>query len=162
MQVLVIRGRRVNSLLLAQERSKGLLLHEGFRDRVAATKAKAKAKISHPKMGNTLELLTSQGESVFPMPLAGTLETGFPSEAGIPELWDTIVLVINGSCTDIACSSLPRHGPRKTISVLRCCTNTYYFADRPHGLGHGPTSRTGLIDRDFKDPGACLCHYTSD
>ena len=94
MQVPVIRGRRVNSLLLAQERSKGLLLHEGFRDRVVATKAKA--KISHPKMGNTLGLLTSKGESVFLMPLAGTLETGFPSEAGIPELWDTIVLVISG------------------------------------------------------------------
>ena len=30
--VLVIRGRRVNSLLLARERSRGLLLREGFKD----------------------------------------------------------------------------------------------------------------------------------
>ena len=55
MRVLVIRGRRVNSLLLAWEISKGLLLHEGFRD-------KAKAKINHPKIGDTLGLLASRGK----------------------------------------------------------------------------------------------------
>ena len=59
MRVLVIRGRRVNSLLLARERSRGLLLREGFMDRAATIKAKA--KISHPKMGDTLELLASHG-----------------------------------------------------------------------------------------------------
>ena len=47
--VLVIRGRRGNFLLLAWERSKGLLLHEGFRDKDVATKAKA--KISHLQDG---------------------------------------------------------------------------------------------------------------
>ena len=57
--MLRIRGRRVNFLLLAQERSRGLLLREGFKDRAAATKAKA--KINHPKMGDTLGLLASQG-----------------------------------------------------------------------------------------------------
>ena len=55
----MLRGRRVNSLLLAWERSGGLLLREGFRDRVAATRAKA--RISHPKMGDTSGLLASQG-----------------------------------------------------------------------------------------------------
>ena len=59
MRVLVIRGRRVNSLHLAEERSRGLLLREGFRDRAAATGAKD--KINHPKIGDTLGLLTSQG-----------------------------------------------------------------------------------------------------
>ena len=59
MRVLVIRERRVNSLLLAWERSIGLLLHEGFKDRAAATKAKA--RINHPKMGDTSRLLASQG-----------------------------------------------------------------------------------------------------
>ena len=59
MRVLVLRGRRVNPLPLAQERSRGLLLHEGFRERVAATRAKA--RISHLKMGDTLGLLASQG-----------------------------------------------------------------------------------------------------
>ena len=57
MRVLVIRGRRVNSLLLSLERSRGLLFREGFMDRAATIKAKA--KISHPKMGYTSELLAS-------------------------------------------------------------------------------------------------------
>ena len=42
MRVLVGSGRRV-SLLLAQERSKGLLLHSNFRGKAAAIRAKAKA-----------------------------------------------------------------------------------------------------------------------
>ena len=53
--MLVIKGRRVKSFLLARERSSGLLLREGFRDR-------AKAKISHPKMEDTSGLLASQGK----------------------------------------------------------------------------------------------------
>ena len=57
MQVLVIRERRVNSLLLAREKSRGLLLYEGFKDRVVAIKAKA--KISNPKMGDTSRLPAS-------------------------------------------------------------------------------------------------------
>ena len=57
--MLVIRGRRVNSLLLARERSRGILLRQGFKDRVVAIRAKA--KISHPKMGDTLGPLASQG-----------------------------------------------------------------------------------------------------
>ena len=59
MRVLVIRGRRTIRLLLAQERSRGLLLHEGFRDKV--TNPRAKARISHPKMGGTSGLLASHG-----------------------------------------------------------------------------------------------------
>ena len=54
MRVLVLKGRRVNSLLLAWERSRGLLLREGFKDKAAATRAKA--RISHPKMGDTSRL----------------------------------------------------------------------------------------------------------
>ena len=56
---LVIRGERVNFFLLARERRRELLLLEGFRDRVATTRAKA--RISHPKMGDTSGLLASQG-----------------------------------------------------------------------------------------------------
>ena len=40
MRVLVTRGRRV-SLLPVRERSKRLLVHEGFKDRAAAIRAKA-------------------------------------------------------------------------------------------------------------------------
>ena len=56
-QVLMIRGRRVNSLLLAWEISRGLLLREGFRDKAAAIRAKA--KISHPNIGDNIGLLVS-------------------------------------------------------------------------------------------------------
>ena len=56
MQVLAVRGRRVNSLLLARERRRGFLLREDFRDKAAATRAKA----SHPKMGDTSGLLANQ------------------------------------------------------------------------------------------------------
>ena len=56
--MLVERGRRT-IFLPARERSRGLLLCEGFRDRVATPRAKA--KISHPKMGGTSGLLASQG-----------------------------------------------------------------------------------------------------
>ena len=56
--MLVERGRRT-SFLLARERSRGLLLCEGFRDRMSAPNAKA--KISHPKIGGTSRLLAHQG-----------------------------------------------------------------------------------------------------
>ena len=59
MRVLVIRGRRVNSIPLARERSRGLLLREGFKGKVASTKAKA--RISHSMMEGTLGLLANQG-----------------------------------------------------------------------------------------------------
>ena len=41
-RVLVISGRRV-SLLRGQERSKGLLSHEGFQDKAVAFRAKARS-----------------------------------------------------------------------------------------------------------------------
>ena len=58
MRVLVRKGRRVY-LLIAWERSRGLLLHESSRGRIVATRAKA--RVSYPKMGDTLGLLASQG-----------------------------------------------------------------------------------------------------
>ena len=58
MRVLKIRGMRANLLFLAQGRSRGLLLRKGFKDRAAAIKAKA--RVNHPKMGDTSRLLASQ------------------------------------------------------------------------------------------------------
>ena len=43
MRVLDIRGRRTNLLLLAQEKSRGLIFHEDFRDKATAIKAKARS-----------------------------------------------------------------------------------------------------------------------
>ena len=57
-RVLVRRRKRI-SLLLAQGKSRGLMLHEDFREKAVATKAKA--RISHPKMRDTSGLLANQG-----------------------------------------------------------------------------------------------------
>ena len=57
MQVLVDRGRK-KSFLLARVISRGLMLHEGFKDKAATLMAKA--RISHPKMGGTSGLLALQ------------------------------------------------------------------------------------------------------
>ena len=54
MQALVVRGRRDN-LLLAPRRSIRLMLHMDIRDR-------AKAKVNHLGVGDTSELLASQGK----------------------------------------------------------------------------------------------------
>ena len=160
MQVLVIRGRRVNSFFLARERGKGLLLHEGFRDKAAAIRLRPRSVILR---WETLQgSYPARAESMFPVPPAWALETGFPSEAGIPELWDTIVLIIRGICTDAVCSSLPRYGPRKTISVSGRCTSPHYYTVRPDRPRHRSKSRPGLTSWDFRDLGACLRHYTSD
>ena len=59
MRVLKISRRRANLLLLAWGRSRGLLLHKDFRDRVTAIRAKA--RVNHPRVGETSGFLTSQG-----------------------------------------------------------------------------------------------------
>ena len=64
MRVPVIRGRRTSYLPLARERIRGLILLEGFGDKVVATRAKA--RINHPEIEGTSGLLASQGrECVF-------------------------------------------------------------------------------------------------
>ena len=85
---------------------------------------------------------------------------GLPSEARIPKLWDTPVLVISGMFTDSVCSYLPYHGPREPVLVPGSCTDPYHFTIRPDGPGHGSRSRPGFTSRDFRDPGACLRHHT--
>ena len=86
--MLKIRGRASNLFLLAQGRSRGLLLHKDFRDK--ATAIKAKVRVNHPKLGDTLGLLASQAENI--VSIATKIhEAGLPSEVRIPELWDTRV-----------------------------------------------------------------------
>ena len=60
MQVLKIRGRRVNLLLLARGRSRRILLCKDFRDRAAAAKVKARA--DHLQVADLLGLTASQGK----------------------------------------------------------------------------------------------------
>ena len=60
MRVLRIRGRRANFLLLAQGRSRGLLLRSGFWDRAAAIRAKV--KVDYPRVGDTSGLYARKGK----------------------------------------------------------------------------------------------------
>ena len=92
---------------------------------------------------------------MFPLPSSWTPEAGLSLEAGIPDLWDTLVPIISGMYIDAFCSSLPYHGPGETILVEGCYTEAYYFAVRLDGPGQGSRSRSrpGLTSRDIKDPG---------
>ena len=49
---------------------------------------------------------------MLPLSAAWTCETELPPEAGIPELWDTIVSGINGVSTDTFVPSYPKMGQR--------------------------------------------------
>ena len=55
----------------------------------------------------------------------------------------------------------PHYGRGKTISIVGRCTRSYYFTVKLDGSGQGSRSRPGLTSRDFRNLGACLCHYTS-
>ena len=55
--------------------------------------------------------------------------------------------------TDTIYLSLPQHGPREPVSIPGCGIGTGYFIDK--------LERPGLTGRDFRDPGACLRHYTT-
>ena len=87
---------------------------------------------------------------------------GFSTEAGISELWDITVPIINGTCAEAVCFSFPQHGPGKPMSIPGCCTSTYYCADGPHGPGHGLGLRPRLPGWYFRDPGECLRGGTVD
>ena len=150
MRVLVRRRGRT-SLLLARGRSRGLLLHKDFRDRVEVIRAKAK-----------LSILPDRADDMPSLSPAWTLESGLPPKADIPECWDTTVLVISGTPTDTVCSFFPRYVSKEPVSVVECCVSTFCSTDRPERPGHGSRSGTGLTGQDFEDLGACLRHYTLD
>ena len=96
------------------------------------------------------------------LPPVKTNETGLALKAGIPGLWDALVSIISGTCTDIVCLSLPQHEPKEPVSVPGCSTSTGYFIDRLERQGHGSRLGIGLKGQDFGNPGACLHHYISN
>ena len=55
----------------------------------------------------------------------------------------------------------PHYRLGEPVSILRCCTNTYYFKIRSNRLGYGSRLRPRLTSRDFRDLRACLHYYTS-
>ena len=88
------------------------------------------------------------------LPLSSALahETGLSTEAGIPELWDSVVPVISGTDADTVCSFSPQYEPEGPVSVPGCCTSTFCYTDGAERLGYGLRLWTGLTGRDFGDP----------
>ena len=86
------------------------------------------------------------------LPSAWTYEARLPPKARIPKGWDTTIPIINGTCTDAFCSSLPQHRPGEPVSVPGCCTSAYYFTDRIERPEYGSRSGIRLISRNFEDP----------
>ena len=81
MRALKIRGKRANLLLLVQGRSRGILLHRVFRDKVAtirdkAMAIKAMAKVNHPKMRGISGCYPVREKDMFPLPPTLTHEMG--------------------------------------------------------------------------------------
>ena len=99
---------------------------------------------------------------MLPLPITWTDETGLPTKEEIPRLWDTSVSIISGTYSNTACLSLPQHGPEELVSVPGCGTGTGCFINRPKRPRHGSRSGIGLTGWDFRDPRACLRHYTLD
>ena len=71
MRVLKIRRMRANLLLLAQGRSRSLLLRKGLLYK--AVVIRARARVNHPMMGDTSGLLVGQGRGL--VSIATSLDT---------------------------------------------------------------------------------------
>ena len=91
---------------------------------------------------------------MFPFPLAWTLKVGLSSKAGIPELWDTSVPVINGMYNRHSLFPLtPPWARRDSISRSGHYIGPYYFAVKLDRLGQGLRLRPRLRSRDFRGLG---------
>ena len=99
---------------------------------------------------------------MFPFSSAWAHETGLPKEVEAPELWDTIVPVINKTHSDIVSSFLPQHGLDEPVLVLEYDTSTYHVTGKLERPEYGSRLRTRLTDRDFRDLRECLHLYTTD
>ena len=99
---------------------------------------------------------------MLPLSTAWTCETEFPLEAGIPELWDTIVLGTSGPSTDTVCSFLPQDGPEGSFLGIGYCVSAFLVTDRSKRPEYGSRQRSRATGRHFRDLGACLFHSTID
>ena len=147
MWVLVERGRRVN-LLLVQERSRGLLVHEGSK----AVTIRARDRSELPvKLGRWCAIIANNW----------TYQEGFPLETGIPRLLDSAVSVSNRTGEDTVYSSTARYRPEELVSVSGSCTGTSRYTGRPERPGYGPRQRMRPTGRDIRGLGACLHYHTT-
>ena len=68
-------------------------------------------------------------DDMLSLSLAWTHETRLFTEAGIPELWDSAVLVISGIGANTVCSSSPQW-LEGLVLVSGCCTDAFCYTDR--------------------------------
>ena len=108
MRVLVARGRRV-SLLLVQERSRGLLVHEVLESRP-----------SEP--GTDQSCRSGWADGVLSLPAAWTHEEGLPPETGILGFQDSVVPINGRTGEDTVHSSTARYRLEDPVSVSGSCT----------------------------------------
>ena len=99
---------------------------------------------------------------MLPLSTAWTCEKGFPLEAGIPKLWDTIVSGTSGVSIDPICSFLPHDGQNGPVSSTGYCPSAFLVTDRSERPEYGSGQRSGAIGLHFRDSGACLRHNTVD
>ena len=99
-------------------------------------------------------------DGMLPLPSSWTDEAEFPSQARIIGFWISVFPAISGTGANTVRSFLPQHGPEEQISVSRCCTSTYYYADRLERPRHGSGSKPIFSSRYFRNLGACLRHHT--
>ena len=137
------RGSQASSS--GRERSKGLLLQEGF---------KGGQRPTGPKPGSGYQ--SGWADDMFPLPLAETHEVELSVSTRVSGSGDVTILIISGTWADSVCSSLPQHGPREQVSVSGCDTSIRCFTDRPKGLEYGSRSRAECTGW------ACLGHYSTD
>ena len=103
----------------------------------------------------------AEADDMLLLPSALTYEAGLPTEVWIPGFWAGAVPVISGTDVDTVYSSTPQYGSKEPVLVVECYTSTFGSTDRSEGSDYGSRSGTGLIDQDFRDPGACLRRCTT-
>ena len=123
MRVLVAKGRRV-SLLPVQERSRGLLVHEGSR-------------VVTIRPGIDESCRSGWADVVLPLPAARTYEEGLPPDTGILGFWDSSVPVNGRTGEDTVRSSTARYRPEEPISASGSYTGTSRFTGKPERPEYG-------------------------
>ena len=98
---------------------------------------------------------------MLPLSSARTHQTELPIEAGIPKSWNALVPIVSEAHFDTVCSFLLQHRPKEPVSASGYDTGTYHVTGGPERPEYGSRPRVGLTNRDFEDPGACLCRYTT-
>ena len=99
---------------------------------------------------------------MFPVPPAWTHETGLPLEAGILELWDTIVPIISRTCTDAVCSSLPPSWAREDSIIPKVLHKHLLFRRRATWVGVWVEVGDRAHKPRLQGPKACLRRCTID